>query len=306
MKAKEQIKKDLTEYCEKNNCSVEEAVDKLSSMLPDATKEEMGNLPEIVYAWQALQIQNQTHLQYHKSESLGEFIFNIDMFTLVRDHYMFNFEGVYLRYNPDFVGDIELPDGCINTSNMFNRCALPEGFSFGDKFDTSKVKDMQGMFFLCRLPEGFSLGDKFDTSNVENMKRMFSKCILPERFTLGDKFNASNVTNMQFMFAGSKLPKGFTLGDKFDTSNVIDMQLMFSECNLNEGFTLGDKFDTCNVIYTGKMFSECKLPKGFTLGYKFDISNVTDMFNMFSGCKLPDGTDAIHMDNIDVIEMLKK
>ena len=54
------------------------------------------------------------------------------------------------------------------------------------------------------------------------------------------------------------------------------------------------------------MFSECKLPNGFTLGYKFDISNVTDMFNMFSGCKLPDGTDAIHMDNIDVIEMLKK
>lgn len=50
---------------------------------------------------------------------------------------------------------VNLPDGCINTRNMFRECHLPVGFSLGDKFDTSRVISMKAMFDQCVLPEGF-------------------------------------------------------------------------------------------------------------------------------------------------------
>ena len=59
---------------------------------------------------------------------------------------------------------------------------------------------MCSMFMGCKLPKGFTLGNKFDTSNVKDMSWMFSSCVLPERFTLGDKFDTSNVGDMNHMF----------------------------------------------------------------------------------------------------------
>lgn len=59
---------------------------------------------------------------------------------------------------------------------MFAGCKLPEGFSLGEHFDTSKVTNMRGMFESCKLPEDFSLGEKFDTSNVTYMSDMFGGC----------------------------------------------------------------------------------------------------------------------------------
>lgn len=61
---------------------------------------------------------------------------------------------------------VSLPEGCSNTRGVFDRCELPEGFSLGDKFDTSKVTSMEGVFSNCKLSEGFSLGEQFDTSKL--------------------------------------------------------------------------------------------------------------------------------------------
>lgn len=60
---------------------------------------------------------------------------------------------------------------------MFNKCRLPEGFTLGDKFDTSNVTDMGCMFNGCKLPDGFTLGDKFDTSRT-------TSCFFIALFTL--------------------------------------------------------------------------------------------------------------------------
>ena len=84
---------------------------------------------------------------------------------------------------------IELPLNCSSCNSMFFNCNLPEGFSLGDKFDTSKIVNMQQMFFSSRLPEDFSLGDKFDVSNVKNMENMFFICYLPEDKMIDD-FNS--------------------------------------------------------------------------------------------------------------------
>ena len=61
---------------------------------------------------------------------------------------------------------VSLPEGYINTRGVFDGCELPEGFTLGDKFDTSKVTSMEGVFSNCKLPEGFSLGEQFDISKL--------------------------------------------------------------------------------------------------------------------------------------------
>ena len=86
----------------------------------------------------------------------------------------------------------------------------------------------------CSISQGFTLGDKFDTSKVEDMVQMFESCSLPEGFILGDKFDTSNVKDMCAMFADCTLPKGFTLGDRFATSKVENMRGMFADCTLND------------------------------------------------------------------------
>lgn len=69
--------------------------------------------------------------------------------------------------------------------------------------------------------DGWTLGDKFDTSKVTNMDWMFRYASLPN--DLGNKFNTINVKTMSSMFLSSYPPAGFSLGNKFDTSNVENM-----------------------------------------------------------------------------------
>lgn len=183
----------------------------------------------------------------------------------------------------------ELPYGCTNVRHMFEDCILPDGFSLGESFHTSKVTSMRYMFAGCRLPEGFSLGEHFNTSNVTDMVGMFCECELPDGFTLGGKFDTSKVIDMHEMFEECKLPEGFSLGEYFDTSNVIRMDAMFCGCKLPDGFSFGGHFDTSNVTNMEYMFCRCKLPGGFTLGERFDTSRVTDMLCMFKDCILPEG-----------------
>ena len=92
---------------------------------------------------------------------------------------------------------------------MFASAIVPEGFTLGDKFDTSNVKDMRNMFDYCALYKDL-LGDKFDTSNVMDMRNMFSHCVIPEGFTLGDKFDTSKVINMDGMFTNCEFPEGIS------------------------------------------------------------------------------------------------
>ncbi len=81
-------------------------------------------------------------------------------------------------------------------SNMFSDCTLPEGFTLGNKFDTSKVTDMKRMFSSCGLPKGFTLGHKFDTSKVTDMRCMFSCCTLPEGLILDNRFDTSSTADV--------------------------------------------------------------------------------------------------------------
>ena len=195
------------------------------------------------------------------------------------DPEMFKISDGLLFLKKDYKGPIDLPKGCVDISYMFRGKDLT-GCYFRD-FDTSNVKRMAETFRGCALPEGFSLGNKFDTSNVETMEAMFNHCKFSKGFTLGDKFDTSNVTQMGGMFTGVEFPEGFSLGDKFDTSKVWNMDSMFWNCDFPDGFTLGDKFDTSNVRVINEIFARCKFRDGFSLGKNFNLSSAEVLHYMF-------------------------
>ena len=191
----------------------------------------------------------------HYKGILGEFDYDDEEFKIVELD-----DTSYIHYIGKGLS-VDLPKGCINTSKMFTKCKLPEGFHLGD-FGTSNVKDMRYMFASCNLPKEFTLGDKFNTSNVKNMKHMFYECEFSDVFSLGNHFDTSNVIDMSCMFAKCIFPEGFSLGDKFDTSNVEDMNCMFYECRFNKRFNFGSKFKTNKAIENENIvsiFNYCKL-----------------------------------------------
>ncbi|MCM1171295.1 MAG: BspA family leucine-rich repeat surface protein [Clostridium sp.] len=200
----------------------------------------------------------------HYDGRLGIFDFDTDEFGITSIY------GECLHYYGKGLS-VDLPKGCISTRYMFYNCEFQDGFTLGDGFDTSEVRDMEGMFAGCKMPDGFSLGDKFNTSEV---------------------------VDMEGMFCGCEFPKGFTLGNGFDTSKVRFMDDMFYKCKFPEGFTLGNKFNICSVIEMGNMFAGCEFSDGFSLGDKFDISGVANTEGMFYGCSvngvsIPKGMNAM-------------
>lgn len=227
--AQEYIKEELTIYMEENKLSSpQEAVDRLLELMPPVYEEEWWNYSSVAKAWIVLQISKHSHLTYHKSEELGEFIYDVNTYAVrsVSEH-------LVLQYIGDSGLEPILPCGLKSCREMFYDCKLPKGFTLGDKFDTSKIENMSSMFYFCIFPEGFTLGDKFDTSNVTDMSFMFYECILPEGFTLGDKFDTRNVAEMDSMFYLCSLPKGFNLGNKFNISKTTSMSSMFFGCTLD-------------------------------------------------------------------------
>lgn len=170
------------------------------------------------------------------------------------------------------------------------------------RFNTSKVKNMEGMFVNSFLP---SLNIRnFDTSNVENMKRIFDGLKNVRNLDLSG-WNVKKVNNIQLIFARLDKLQSLNLSG-WQMDSVTDMQSMFSgladltSLNLT-GFTtknvtnmsnmfagvrkLADldlsSFDTSKVTDMGTMFNDMGSLNNINLS-SFDTRNVTDMSLMFS------------------------
>ena len=146
-----------------------------------------------------------------------------------------------------YKGPISLPRGLVSCKYLFQGTDLT-GCWFED-FDTSNITDMAGMFNCCKLPEGFTLGDKFDTSKVLYMDGMFDHCRkFPAGFTLGDKFDTSKVLCMDDMFRRCTFNEDFKLGNKFYTSRVFRKRRMFNNCVLPDGTQLQQDYNADVIL----------------------------------------------------------
>lgn len=144
------------------------------------------------------------------------------------------------------------------------------------RFNTSKVKNMEGMFLKSFLP---SLDIKnFDTSNVKNMSLMFGGLKNVRNLDLSD-WNVKKVNNIQAIFSRSNKLQSLNLSG-WQMDSVTSMQAMFialfdlTSLNLT-GFT------TKNVTNMSNMFADVRKLADLDLS-SFDTSKVTDMGNMFN------------------------
>ncbi len=96
--------------------------------------------------------ENKSDLVHYKGK-LGDFWYDPKEFEITG---LYNFED-HLHYCGKGKS-VNLPEGCINISGMFENCELPDGFTLGENFNTSNVVNMERMFLDCVLPKGFSRG----------------------------------------------------------------------------------------------------------------------------------------------------
>lgn len=169
-----------------------------------------------------------------------------------------------------------------------------------DKFDTSKVTDMNGMFNKMAALKTIDVSS-FDTSNVTNMAGMFANDGNLTSINVSG-LDTSKVTNMAAMFEAVKAPSVDM--SSFDTSNVTDMSAMFaydtpmtsidvSNFNTSKVTNMASmfigigtsnldlsNFNTSNVTNMAAMFYRIENMDTINLN-SFDTSKVTDMSSMF-------------------------
>ena len=143
------------------------------------------------------------------------------------------------------------------------------------RFNTSKVKNMEGMFSGSFLP---SLNIKnFDTSNVENMEQMFNGLKNVRNLDLSG-WNVKKVNNIQTIFTGSNQLQSLNLSG-WQMDSVTSMYSMFSGLTNLTSLTLTG-FTTKNVTNMQFMFGDVRKLADLDLS-SFDTSKVTTMSHMF-------------------------
>lgn len=187
------------------------------------------------------------------------------------------------------------------------------------KFNTSKVKNMEGMFSYSFLP---SLDIRnFDTSNVENMRLMFDTLAnirnldlsgwnvkkvnnIQGIFTRLGKIQSLNlsgwqmdsVTDMQFMFSSLANLTSLNLTG-FTTKNVTNMAYMFAGVSKLADLDLSS-FDTSKVINMHGMFQDMQSLNNINLS-SFNTSNVTDMSALFAMTVANPPISSLDLSNFD-------
>ena len=168
----------------------------------------------------------------------------------------------------------------------------------GDKFNTSKVTNMQGMFAAATNTAYRFDYSKIDTSAVKDTSFMFADSVLSSTDTSAFAgWNTSNVKTMKAMFRNAT-SDGFTL--PFDTSNVTDMSYMFDSFGTYDtGKENGTKCITDADINHMNMTFETPL----TFSGKFNAGSVTDMSYMFEGAHLDADVDISNLSTGNVTNM---
>ncbi|TWP14559.1 BspA family leucine-rich repeat surface protein [TM7 phylum sp. oral taxon 351] len=200
------------------------------------------------------------------------------------------------NFDTSNVEDMSRMFGTYGMKTMEN--LVPIDFS---RFNTSKVKNMEGMFLNSFLP---SLDIKnFDTSNVKNMARMFDGLKNVRNLDLSD-WNVKKVNNIQTIFTRSNNLQSLNLSGwqmdsvtsmysmfsgltnltslnltGFTTKNVTNMKMMFGDVRKLADLDLSS-FDTSKVTTMSYMFGNMESLNNINLS-SFNTSNVTDMSGLF-------------------------
>ncbi len=184
MTAKEQINRDILEAAWLHDKDFDMFIKEYIELLPPSFNFQCEEeVPPIVQAWMALQIEQGSSLRYHKSKDLGEFIYDYNMYNV--HHWIAPNNRYRLQYVKNSMLRPDIPDGLISCAFMFENFEFPEDFIFGEKFNTSRIENMYEMFALCKFPRGFRLSPGFNITKVKDTSFIFDNCTLDHQPLLG-------------------------------------------------------------------------------------------------------------------------
>lgn len=209
------------------------------------------------------------------------------------------------KYNPktklrlkELVEDSSVYLGDIDTSSITDMSKLFDeskrtDFSGIEKWDTSKVTNMESMFASSVFNHNIN---DWNVSSVENMSNMFLYSLFNQPL---DKWNVSKVKDMASMFNSSKFNQNI---NDWNVSSVENMRSMFASTPFNQPL---DKWNVSNVKYMESMFkwssfnhniNDWNVSSVEEMDYmfyensyfnqpldKWDTSNVNNVLDMFSG-----------------------
>ncbi len=168
----------------------------------------------------------------------------------------------------------------INMARMFQNCSSLKNIKFGNKINTSNLKNTCFMFLDCSNLKEIKGIENFDVSQVTLMWYMFSGCSSLTNLDLS-KWNTSKAEDMSGMFNGCGSLTELDISN-FDTSQVTTMAYMFQNCSSLISIDVSS-FNTLQVKNMGSMFNGCINLTELNLS-SFDTSQVTNTRDMLSNC----------------------
>lgn len=154
----------------------------------------------------------------HYKGKIGEFDYDSSIWEVIDNHLRFKNKAV-----TSLPKGLELPKGCVDTSEMFRYCENLTDLSPLENWDTSKIINISRMFSYCIRLKDLSLLQNWDTSNVKYMSGMFYNCEKIEDISPLQNWDTSKVEDMSLMFWDCEKLGCISPLEEWDTSNVKDM-----------------------------------------------------------------------------------
>jgi surface protein len=163
------------------------------------------------------------------------------------------------------------------TGGVLKRIILSE------KFDTSKVEDMDMLFYNNRVIEKYEFLKYIDTSNVKSLDHtFFNNNGLKNTYYVKD-WDVSKVENMYGTFIGTKYLTSLEGLKNWNTSNVKNMGFIFRNSRRLTSLSGIEDWDVSNVTDYSYMFDGTIALEETDFINEWDINSTANYTDMFTG-----------------------
>ena len=167
--------------------------------------------------------------------------------------------------------------------DIFNECESLESLDLSG-WKPNKLEVIKSMFQNCNNLASLKGLDKFNTSKVINMEYVFQNCLTLIDITGIYGWNTENVISFSNMFDGCESLKELPDLSKWETKKATKMDYMFSNCSMLEEIKYISKWNVENVTNMTSMFENCSNLKSFSDKLKWKLNSKLDKFYIFKGC----------------------
>ena len=185
---------------------------------------------------------------------------------------------------------VDIPDiskwnveNVTNMKDIFNGCESLENLDLSG-WNPNKLEVIESMFQDCYNLTSLKGLDKFDTSKVTNMNYVFQNCKTLIEIAGIYGWNTQKVTSFSNMFDGCESLIELPNLSKWETKTATRMDYMFSNCTNLEEIQYISEWNVENVIDMNSMFENCSKLNSFPDISKWKLNPKLDKYYIFNGC----------------------